>query len=99
MSKNGRNGALPHINLLEKLYFMLHLNFNRAAVKNMVTAFCIIHLISSTAIAQLPASPDIVIGNHTAIYDSHGTLLPWTSWQDAITREMEWYLQCPITHG
>jgi hypothetical protein len=40
-----------------------------------------------------------VIGNHPAVYDSRGTLLPWTSWQDAIDREMKWYLACPIEHG
>ncbi len=39
------------------------------------------------------------IGNHKAVYDAHGTLLPWTSWQDALDREMKWYLNCPIEHG
>lgn len=39
------------------------------------------------------------IGNHQPVYDSHGTLLPWTSWGDAIDREMNWYLKCPIEHG
>src|SRR5438132_325824 len=39
------------------------------------------------------------IGNHKTIYDAHGMLLPWTSWQDALDREMKWYLNCPIEHG
>ena len=39
------------------------------------------------------------IGNHKAVYDAHGTLLAWTSWQDALDREMKWYLNCPIEHG
>ena len=39
------------------------------------------------------------LGSHTAIYDSKGILQPWTSWQNAIDREMNWYLQCPIEHG
>jgi hypothetical protein len=39
------------------------------------------------------------IGNHKAVYDAHGTLLPWTSWQDALDREMKWYLNCPIENG
>jgi hypothetical protein len=39
------------------------------------------------------------IGNHKARYDSHGVLLPWTSWGDAIDREMQWYLKCPMEHG
>jgi hypothetical protein len=39
------------------------------------------------------------IGNHKAVYDAHGMLLPWTSWQDALDREMKWYLNCPIENG
>jgi len=39
------------------------------------------------------------IGNHRAIYDSKGLLLPWTSWTDALDREMTWYLRCPVEHG
>src|ERR1700732_357298 len=39
------------------------------------------------------------IGNHKAVYDAQGTLRPWTSWQDALDREMKWYLNCPIEHG
>jgi hypothetical protein len=26
-------------------------------------------------------------------------LLPWTSWRDALAREMNWYLQCPAESG
>jgi hypothetical protein len=36
--------------------------------------------------------PVETIGNHPAIRDSHGVLLPWTSWRDALHREMDWYL-------
>ncbi|MCL4850904.1 MAG: hypothetical protein KJZ78_05920 [Bryobacteraceae bacterium] len=39
------------------------------------------------------------IGNHQPRYDVHGILLPWTSWTDALDREMNWYLKCPIEHG
>src|SRR5438445_279257 len=39
------------------------------------------------------------IGNHKAVYDAHGTLVPWTSWQDALDREMKWYLNCPIENS
>jgi hypothetical protein len=39
------------------------------------------------------------IGHHPAVRDAHGTLLPWTSWTDAIDREMAWYLNCPIEQG
>lgn len=36
------------------------------------------------------ASP-LVIGNHTAVYEGRGFLVPWTSWADALGREMSWY--------
>ncbi|MBI3839903.1 MAG: hypothetical protein HY288_18420 [Planctomycetia bacterium] len=39
------------------------------------------------------------IGNHPARYDSNGILLAWTSWTDALAREMQWYAKCPIEHG
>lgn len=39
------------------------------------------------------------IGNHRAVFDSHGTLKPWTSWKDAIAREMSWYARCPEENG
>ncbi len=39
------------------------------------------------------------IGNHKAVYDRNGALLPWTSWTDALSREMNWYLQCPLEFG
>jgi len=45
------------------------------------------------------AAPAQTIGNHPAIYDAHGTLLPWTPWRDAIEREVNWYLNCPVEHG
>ncbi|NOZ57268.1 MAG: hypothetical protein GXO73_10835 [Calditrichaeota bacterium] len=40
-----------------------------------------------------------VIGSHKAVYDGRGTLLPWTSWMDALKREMNRYLQCPFEKG
>lgn len=39
------------------------------------------------------------LGNHKAVYDSNGALAPWTSWNDALGREVEWYLRCPVEHG
>lgn len=39
------------------------------------------------------------IGNHKAVYDRNGILRPWTSWKDALDREMRWYLRCPQEHG
>jgi hypothetical protein len=40
-----------------------------------------------------------VIGNHRAVYAPDGRLLPWTSWRDALEREVNWYLKCPADHG
>ena len=39
------------------------------------------------------------IGNHPAVHDERGILLPWTSWRDALEREVNWYLHCPWTNG
>ncbi|MBI3851430.1 MAG: hypothetical protein HY298_14310 [Verrucomicrobia bacterium] len=39
------------------------------------------------------------IGNHPAVYDERGLLQPWTSWRDAIDRELNWYLKCPVEQG
>jgi len=57
-------------------------------------------LLVLTALAVVPlVSPAQTLGSHNAVYDAKGILQPWTSWQDAIDREMNWYLQCPIEHG
>lgn len=45
----------------------------------------------------LPAQ--IMLGSHAAKYDADGSLLPWTSWTDALTREMKWYERCPVDHA
>ncbi len=38
-------------------------------------------------------------GFHYTNYDNNGTLLPWTNWDDALQREMNWYLDCPFESG
>jgi hypothetical protein len=45
------------------------------------------------------AAPAPTIGNHPAVYDKSGMLKPWTPWGDAIDREVNWYLKCPVKHG
>ena len=40
-----------------------------------------------------------VIAGHVARYDAQGRLLPWTSWNVALDREMHFYQQCPADHG
>ena len=39
------------------------------------------------------------LGNHRAVYDRHGFLLPWTSFRTAIERELKWYARCPVENG
>ncbi|MGB6309358.1 MAG: hypothetical protein WBF89_16345 [Steroidobacteraceae bacterium] len=42
--------------------------------------------------------PDIIAG-HSARFDAQGRLRPWTSWNDALDREMHFYQQCPVDRG
>lgn len=44
-------------------------------------------------------APAQTLGNHPAVYDMHGILLPWTSWRDIMQREVNWYLNCPVENG
>lgn len=41
----------------------------------------------------------LMIGQHIAKYDSNGILKPWTSWGDAVAREMNWYNHCRVVNG
>ena len=61
-------------------------------------AFARLRLLGVFLIPVVCASAQI-IGNHQAVYDTHGTLEPWASWKEVIDREMKWYLACPIEHG
>ena len=54
--------------------------------------------IALTSISQT-TKPGVMIGNHKAVYDSKGMLMPWISWQKAVGLEMQWYLNCPVTYG
>jgi hypothetical protein len=41
-----------------------------------------------------------MIGNHPGRFEGRGFLLPWTSWTDALGREMKWYsTACPSISG
>jgi hypothetical protein len=44
-------------------------------------------------------SAPTTIAGHVARYDASGQLMPWTSWTAALDREMNFYQQCPLTHG
>jgi hypothetical protein len=68
-----------------------HLLTTRQSIGN-VLAVCTASLLAITSGAQ-------TIGNHAAVYDQRGNLQPCTSWRDALKREVNWYLKCPVTNG
>jgi hypothetical protein len=41
----------------------------------------------------------VIIAGHAARYDALDQLRPWTSWNEALDREMKFYRQCPADHG
>ena len=41
----------------------------------------------------------MIIAGHTALFDDQGRLRPWTSWNVALARELDFYQQCPRDHG
>jgi hypothetical protein len=57
------------------------------------------YLAALTTLGLLATGQTPRLGNHEPRYDSRGILLPWTSWTDAIDREMNWYSRCPLEHG
>ena len=48
---------------------------------------------------QIMNGSEVKIDTHIAQYGEHGQLLPWTSWSDAIDREMQWYQRGPWDNG
>jgi hypothetical protein len=50
---------------------------------------------------QNSTGPDgvLIIAGHAATFDARRRLRPWTSWNDALDREMEFYRSCPEDHG
>jgi hypothetical protein len=45
--------------------------------------------------SQRPAS----IAGHGAVFDAQGGLEAWTSWNEALDLEMNFYQRCPLEHG
>src|ERR1700737_1594730 len=43
--------------------------------------------------------PPLSIAGHTASFGASGQLIPWTSWKDALGREMTFYQQSPAERG
>jgi len=77
---------------------MLFNNFSDTVIKKCWLILIPVVLFSQVCLSQLKRQP-VIIGNHPAVYDEKGMLLPWTGWQHAIELEMQWYLHCPVTHG
>jgi hypothetical protein len=46
-----------------------------------------------------PSQSPLLIAGHTASFDALGLLRPWTSWNEALDREMKFYQRCPLDHG
>jgi hypothetical protein len=40
-----------------------------------------------------------VLAGHLLKFDAAGRLMPWTTWNSALDREMNFYQQCPLDHG
>lgn len=56
-------------------------------------------LCASGAPARAPAQEPVMLAGHLARFDAQGHLLPWTSWRDALQREMRFYQGAPKDHG
>src|SRR3981189_1882657 len=46
-----------------------------------------------------PTHQPLIIAGHTASFGASGQLRPWTAWNDALDREMNFYQQCPADRG
>jgi hypothetical protein len=71
---------------------------NKPVIKDAIASILVLFLSFATQ-AQTRSAAQVEIGNHPAVYDANGRLLPWISWKNAIELEMQWYLNCPVTHG
>lgn len=85
---------------------MLKRRERRAPVRLLPASVCKTAKLLAIAFACLGGSNSTLfatdvttIGNHPAIYDANGMLRPWTTWRDALDREMKWYARCPIEKG
>jgi len=47
----------------------------------------------------MPAPPPVILAGHALNFDANGRLVPWGSWQEILTREMNFYQACPTDNG
>jgi len=68
----------------------------------LLISFCLLYLNNTLAQENFNYMPT-KIGWHEAQYDDNlknPKIVPWTTWEDALEREMNWYLNAPINeHG
>ncbi len=85
---------LPYISISKYNISMLFKNLTI-----FLLSCCSIQLIAQAKNKTIVTNHQVMIGNHTAMYDDKGMLLPWMPWQAAINKEMQWYLKSPAEHG
>jgi hypothetical protein len=47
----------------------------------------------------MPTAQPVTLAGHALHFDPDGRLEPWGSWQDILTREMNFYQECPTDNG
>ena len=47
----------------------------------------------------MPTAQPVMLAGHALNFDPDGRLEPWGSWQDILTREMNFYQECPTDNG
>jgi hypothetical protein len=76
------------------IYFDSHYSYLEGSLMKVGFSFFLVALAFSISSAAAQT-----IDNHPAKYSPDGVLQPWTSFGDALDREMAYYLRCPIEHG
>lgn len=72
---------------------------NIAQQKREATKFALLLCLLTFPSVTGSADPPRFLGNHPVAHDKRGWLQPWTSWSDALDREVKWYSKCPVEHG
>jgi len=60
---------------------------------------CLLGALAAARAATEPAAAPAALGGHEIRRGADGGLRPWTSWNEALDREMEFYLRAPRDHG
>lgn len=74
----------------------------RASLLRLTPGLALIALMAQVMLlgaAGAQVSEPMLLGGHQIKHDLQGQLLPWTSWIDALQREMQFYQTAPLDHG